>query len=108
MSKAFALINEGIELLADNDPLNDRNAKVRRQIENAHLPYNDLYNKKKEKSKQTSITNYITSSLPNTIKLSLQEITHTNLISTGKKQTSLKAYLSGANVNQHKKDHLQL
>ncbi|KAG7172999.1 putative Tigger transposable element-derived protein 1-like 241 [Homarus americanus] len=46
MSKAFALIQEGLQIFADNDPNLERNIKIARAVNNAHSSYTELYKEK--------------------------------------------------------------
>ncbi|KAG7156995.1 Inactive pancreatic lipase-related protein 1-like [Homarus americanus] len=46
MSKAFALIQEGLQIFADNDPNCERNIKIARAVNNALSSYTELYKEK--------------------------------------------------------------
>ncbi|XP_020844762.1 tigger transposable element-derived protein 1 [Phascolarctos cinereus] len=54
LSEAFFHFEEGMQILANNDPNNERKFKVSRGISDVISCYRDLYNEKKRRSKQLS------------------------------------------------------
>ncbi|XP_042205115.1 obscurin-like [Homarus americanus] len=52
MSKAFALIEEGLQILADNDPNRERNIKIASAVNNALSSYTELYKEKPPKEER--------------------------------------------------------
>ncbi|XP_042221477.1 tigger transposable element-derived protein 1-like [Homarus americanus] len=55
MSKAFALIQEGLQIFADNDPNRERNIKIARAVNNALSSYTELYKEKVRRKHQTTL-----------------------------------------------------
>ncbi|KAG7171271.1 putative Tigger transposable element-derived protein 1-like 302 [Homarus americanus] len=51
----FVLIQEGLQIFADNDPNHERNIKIARAVNNALSSYTELYKEKVRRKRQTTL-----------------------------------------------------
>ncbi|XP_042222798.1 tigger transposable element-derived protein 1-like [Homarus americanus] len=60
MSEGFALIQEGLQIFADNGPNRERSIKIARAVNNALSFYTELYNEKVRRKHQTTLDELFT------------------------------------------------
>lgn len=92
-----------MDVFIDNDPLSDRSLQVKRQIETALLPYKELYQTKKNQSKQTTISSFYSKRSATVTTEAAHEVSSVNSYAFKKpKQSSLLSYFGQGSTTKDK------